>query len=929
MKKQILTKSLLRSRIKTKSSKKQILSLLLIFGAMKVFAQFVFLTDDYSNLYKYYYDSCRIEKYCDSLVNVFKGDVNEIALYSSKSKSYFIGIPDASAIYQNIDTSSCTVQPIVKYKYQNRLINCLEFDEDGILWGIGLTVLKYDPSTGLFEERNRYTGWNRTNYPRNSSMFRYQGQFYWVNGFESFFKLDTNDMRNSQFQFICPVCDSFNTIIRMVFTLREDCNSERVICLVQDKGQYEVNMQTGVFTYLCPVDPFIQNSISIQGLAVPWIKPAHYCDVLIDLDINNNSGNTQNGYFDTLSCFSQLKQRITDFDVNVFSDFGLMDSINIKILNPKNGSSERLDFAENHNILKVMNNQSFTLIPDLFATNDSFALALKEIIYENSDCEIVAGTRLIQFVAYKNNLSDTAISTLTFLHQQAFAGRDTIIELCELSPPISLFQTLGLCYHTGGIWNRQTQVPLIFNPKVDIVGNYQYIVGDTICGFDTATITFRVLKQPNLIVENNISLCFGQIYKISLPRGNYLWQDGSIDSIYTIRQGGIYWVETINGICNVRDSIEVKYNTSPTIEKINLICPNDSIVYKNKIYRSGEIIHDTISSLTTCDTIVEIRIKEFAISKISFNSDTIICKDEIVNLSATSNFQSYKWSTGEDKSSIQVRSGTYTLTVTDVNGCKVNSSITIKESPPIQYSARPINPICPEDLGSIEIKNLQGGTAPFEYYLNGKKVSLSALDNLNSGLYVFKAIDSENCEVSDTIRILDAATFDVVFDDHIELEEGTSHSLTFPIQNPKIASIQVSPNSDVVIQNGTELKFSPKEDITYILTFTDERGCELIKTITFTIKRNEGFYPPTIFSPNGDNINDIWQPTYGNVYTLVSASIYDRWGEQVYYSNDPSTGWNGNHKTQPCNPGVYVYLIELRHRDGSVKKFSGDLGLIR
>ena len=158
MKKQILTKSLLRSRIKTKSSKKQILSLLLIFGAMKVFAQFVFLTDDYSNLYKYYYDSCRIEKYCDSLVNVFKGDVNEIALYSSKSKSYFIGIPDASAIYQNIDTSSCTVQPIVKYKYQNRLINCLEFDEDGILWGIGLTVLKYDPSTGLFEERKRNRG---------------------------------------------------------------------------------------------------------------------------------------------------------------------------------------------------------------------------------------------------------------------------------------------------------------------------------------------------------------------------------------------------------------------------------------------------------------------------------------------------------------------------------------------------------------------------------------------------------------------------------------------------------------------------------------------------------------------------------------------------------------------------------------------------
>ncbi|MBK7226761.1 MAG: gliding motility-associated C-terminal domain-containing protein [Saprospiraceae bacterium] len=363
--------------------------------------------------------------------------------------------------------------------------------------------------------------------------------------------------------------------------------------------------------------------------------------------------------------------------------------------------------------------------------------------------------------------------------------------------------------------------------------------------------------------------------------------------------------------------------------KTQSICPQDSFLFKSKFYKSGEIIHDTISSLTTCDTIVEIKINEFVVSKLNFNTDTIICKDDVVNLGATTTFQSYKWSTGGDKSNIQVRSGTYTLTVTDVNGCNVNSSITIKESPPIQYSATPMDPICPEDKGSIEITNLQGGTAPLEYYLNGKKVSLSALDNLNSGIYIFKAIDSENCEVSDTIQIIDAAVFDVSIKELIELEEGESYSLSFANHNPKISSIQVSSNSDVVIQNGTELKFSPKEDITYTITFTDERGCELIKTITFSIKRNEGFYPPTIFSPNGDNINDIWQPTYGNVYTLVSASIYDRWGEQVYYTNNQSVEWNGTYKSQQCNPGVYVYLIELRHRDGSVKKFSGDVGLIR
>ena len=704
------------------------------------------------------------------------------------------------------------------------------------------------------------------------------------------------------------------------------CGIDKLIIISVFNDVYEIDLISGQMTMINTVP--IYGNVHVRGAAPYWQFDPRDCDVFIDLDIDGDSGDKQNGFISEFDCTNE-EAILADRDVNIFSDYGILDSIKIEILNPLDGSNENLLLKNSHGLKTKTDLNTLNIYFDKFTNNDSFKLAIQDLRYINLSCVQTLGDRDILFVVYKNNITDSAICYLKLKKQQAFAGRDTIMELCELSPPISLFQSLGLCYHLGGKWNRQTQVPLIFNPKVDKVGDYQYIVGDTICGFDTATITFQVIKQPNLIVDNNITLCIGQTYKISLPSGNYLWQDGSIDSIYTIRQGGIYWVETINGICNVRDSIEVKYNTSPTIEKINLICPNDSIVYKNKIYRSGEIIHDTISSLTTCDTIVEIRIKEFTISSINFSTDTIICKDEVVNLGATTTFQSYKWSTGEDKSNIQVGSGTYTLTVTDVNGCNVNSSITIKESPPIQYSTIPMDPLCPEDKGSIEITNLQGGTAPLEYYLNGKKISLSALDNLNAGLYIFKAIDSENCEVSDTIQILDAAVFDVSIKELIELAEGESYSLSFANHNPKISSIQVLPNSDVVIQNGIELKFSPKEDITYTLTFTDEHGCELIKTITFTIKRNEGFYAPTAFSPNGDNINDVWQPIYGNVYTLVSASIYDRWGEQVYYTNNPSVEWNGTYKSQQCNPGVYVYLIELRHRDGSVKKFSGDVGLIR
>ena len=103
------------------------------------------------------------------------------------------------------------------------------------------------------------------------------------------------------------------------------------------------------------------------------------------------------------------------------------------------------------------------------------------------------------------------------------------------------------------------------------------------------------------------------------------------------------------------------------------------------LYSASKLSVDAVPDVTNVQ--VEIGINEFVVSKINFNTDTIICRGEVVNLGAPPNFQSYKWSTGEDKSSIQVRSGTYTLTVTDVNGCNVNSSITIKESPTIQYNA--------------------------------------------------------------------------------------------------------------------------------------------------------------------------------------------------------------------------------------------------
>jgi gliding motility-associated-like protein len=69
---------------------------------------------------------------------------------------------------------------------------------------------------------------------------------------------------------------------------------------------------------------------------------------------------------------------------------------------------------------------------------------------------------------------------------------------------------------------------------------------------------------------------------------------------------------------------------------------------------------------------------------------------------------------------------------------------------------------------------------------------------------------------------------------------------------------------------------------------------------------------PEAFSPNGDGINDIL-----NVYGIVNATsytffIYNRWGEQLFYSTDKTQGWNGTYPNgTPAEVGVYAYRYDI------------------
>ena len=91
---------------------------------------------------------------------------------------------------------------------------------------------------------------------------------------------------------------------------------------------------------------------------------------------------------------------------------------------------------------------------------------------------------------------------------------------------------------------------------------------------------------------------------------------------------------------------------------------------------------------------------------------------------------------------------------------------------------------------------------------------------------------------------------------------------------------------------------------------------------------------PTAFTPNGDGVNDYISPMAFGV-TKIDFRIYNRWGQLVYWSNDPQItylqqkGWDGTYKGKPQSMDAYAYTLHVVFNDGTEATKQGSITLIR
>ena len=95
----------------------------------------------------------------------------------------------------------------------------------------------------------------------------------------------------------------------------------------------------------------------------------------------------------------------------------------------------------------------------------------------------------------------------------------------------------------------------------------------------------------------------------------------------------------------------------------------------------------------------------------------------------------------------------------------------------------------------------------------------------------------------------------------------------------------------------------------YSYTTTNNLGCDSTTFLTLNVFDDEIFIPNT-FTPNKtDNINDRFY--IHNNLNEFKMWIYNRWGEEIFYTEDGQLGWDGKYKNKICQDGLYVWMIEF------------------
>ncbi len=419
-----------------------------------------------------------------------------------------------------------------------------------------------------------------------------------------------------------------------------------------------------------------------------------------------------------------------------------------------------------------------------------------------------------------------------------------------------------------------------------LVNTRTYYVQDSVCAVSTGRtpITVTILPGPIANAGPDLSVCSGKGATLNgsasggKPPYQYAWSTGANAAVVPISpatNATIFLTVTDDNGCSGADQVSVSVVVNPTVNAGN---------------------------------------------------DQIICEGTTAVLTATPGGGTapyrYAWTTGDSLASISVApraSLAYNIVLTDSNNCSASDEVQIQVTPRPVASIQGSGRIC---LGNSATLTASGGSA-YLWNTGSTASSISVSPGVSS---VYEVVVSNQPDCSDTasisIEVLPLPS--VSLPDQITLRQGERRQLD---AESGADTYQWAPSAGLSCTDCPDPVLQPLTGETYCVTATKD-GCSSEACIVVEVSDECPVFVPNAFSPNGDQVNDLFCP-YSNCLQEFTMEVFSRWGALMFSGTGTEACWDGKQGGHDQNSGVYVYKIQGTTLNGKKVNLAGEFFLLR
>ncbi|MBI3520727.1 MAG: gliding motility-associated C-terminal domain-containing protein [Bacteroidetes bacterium] len=299
---------------------------------------------------------------------------------------------------------------------------------------------------------------------------------------------------------------------------------------------------------------------------------------------------------------------------------------------------------------------------------------------------------------------------------------------------------------------------------------------------------------------------------------------------------------------------------------------------------------------------------------------------------------------------VSITTNTYAVTISD--GCSIPNAIAIftvnvNPLPVASFTAFPLQGCAPL---SVTLTGTSNGASDVFYWSDNKHESLG---QGNPSIYPVYTDSGKYSIKLTVINPVTTCSASIVKSQYIEVYPQPIASF---YATPSVASI-LDPNFNftntsqgavsyywdfgdpaAVNGNNNSTVTNPSHGYTYTgeyavnLMATSSKGCKDIARILIEVKPDFAIYIPNAFTPDGNGLNDVFQPLgVGIDEDDYRLDIFDRWGENIFTSNNFRKGWDGTVKggSKMAEQGVYTYKLVVRDIQGGKHPYVGHVTVIK